>query len=46
MGELVKYCEEQPVPYKFFKPILAYIQNIPDEVEDIKNDIDNKSKKS
>jgi|TARA_R110000822_G_scaffold85253_1_gene199705 hypothetical protein len=38
-SEIIKYCEEQPVPYKFLKPILTYIQSIP-------NDIDNKDKKS
>tara|TARA_R110000787_G_scaffold271541_1_gene378785 strand:- start:186 stop:371 length:186 start_codon:yes stop_codon:yes gene_type:complete len=46
IGDIIKYCEEQPVPFMFFKPIIQYIQNIPNEVEDIKNDIDNKSKKS
>jgi len=39
MGEIAKYCDEQPVPYRYLRPIIQYIQNIPD-------DIDNKDKKS
>tara|TARA_R110000765_G_scaffold102535_1_gene191371 strand:+ start:46 stop:213 length:168 start_codon:yes stop_codon:yes gene_type:complete len=39
IGDIIKYCEEQPVPFKFFKPIIQYLQSIP-------NDIDNKDKKS
>lgn len=39
MVDIIKYCDEQPVPYRYLRPILQYIESLPD-------DIDNKDKKS
>ena len=34
LKDIVSYCEEQPVPFKFLKPIIQYIQDLPDVIDD------------
>ena len=34
MGDIIKYCEETPVAFKYLKPIIQYITSIADDIID------------